>query len=85
MADTETPPFSRLFVLGDKEITDEEYEEEFSKFGPIQYIKRVRDKNTGEPKGMIINIDMVTASIIPFFNYSYCKFSILQVSCISKW
>lgn len=53
-ADTETPPFSRLFVLGDREITDEEYEEEFSKFGPVQYIKRIKDKNTGEPKGISI-------------------------------
>lgn len=45
------PPNSRLFVLCEKSITEEEFRNTFKPFGEIEDIWIVKDKNTGEPKG----------------------------------
>lgn len=45
------PPNSRLFIVCDKHITEKEFQEAFSKFGAIEEIWFVKDKNSGEPKG----------------------------------
>jgi hypothetical protein len=45
------PPNSRLFIVCDKHITEKEFQESFSKFGSIEEIWFVKDKNSGEPKG----------------------------------
>lgn len=51
MAEDEVPPFSRLFIIGDKLTPDSVYEEELGNFGSVQYVKSVKDKHSGEPKG----------------------------------
>jgi len=46
------PIYSRLFIVGDKDVTDDRYREEFSKFGRVQSVRAVRDRKTGESKGI---------------------------------
>lgn len=48
----ETPPMSRLFVICSKVNTEEEFEEEFSKFGNLEEVFMVKDRVTGEKKGV---------------------------------
>lgn len=47
------PPFSRLFIIGDKNATDADYRETFSKLdlGEIVTISFIKDRK-GEAKGM---------------------------------
>jgi RNA recognition motif-containing protein len=45
------PPNSRLFIVCNKSITEEEFRNAFKKYGTIEEIWVVRDRNTGEPKG----------------------------------
>ncbi|XP_065339373.1 RNA-binding protein 45 [Cloeon dipterum] len=47
------PPNSRLFIVCDKHITEKEFQEAFSKFGTIEEIWFVKDKSSGEPKGVV--------------------------------
>ncbi|PSN51617.1 RNA-binding protein 45 [Blattella germanica] len=46
------PPNSRLFIVNNKTITEEEFRSAFEKYGTIEEIWVVRDRNTGEPKGV---------------------------------
>ncbi|GFG33000.1 hypothetical protein Cfor_09657 [Coptotermes formosanus] len=46
------PPNSRLFIVCNKSITEEEFRNAFKKYGTIEEIWVVRDRNTGEPKGV---------------------------------
>jgi len=46
------PPNSRLFIVCNKSITEEEFRSAFKKYGTIEEIWVVRDRNTGEPKGV---------------------------------
>ncbi|GAB6026672.1 hypothetical protein CHUAL_013185 [Chamberlinius hualienensis] len=48
----EEPPNSRLFVVCDKTITEKEFREAFSKYGEIEDIWIVKNKHTGERKGV---------------------------------
>lgn len=48
----DSPPFSRLFVVCYRDITEECIREEFGKFGNIEEVWMVRDRVTGEHKGM---------------------------------
>ncbi|XP_034940844.1 RNA-binding protein 45 [Chelonus insularis] len=41
----------RLFCVLPKSMTDHELQQEFSKFGPIEYATVVKDRNTNESKG----------------------------------
>lgn len=41
----------RLFCVLPKSMTDQELQQEFSKFGPIDYVTVVKDKTTNESKG----------------------------------
>lgn len=45
------PPNSRLFIVCNKSITEEEFRSAFKKYGTIEEIWVVRDRNTGDPKG----------------------------------
>jgi hypothetical protein len=45
------PPNSRLFIVCNKNITEEEFRSAFEKYGTIEEIWVVRDRNTGDPKG----------------------------------
>lgn len=44
------PPFSRLFVIGDKKASEEDYKTTFSKFGKPISITFIKDR-AGENKG----------------------------------
>lgn len=50
------PPMSRLFIICNKTNTEEEFRESFSKFGTIEEIWIVKDKLTGEHKGIYVHI-----------------------------
>jgi RNA recognition motif-containing protein len=47
------PPNSRLFIVCNKTITEEEFRTAFEKYGTIEEIWVVRDRSTGEPKGEV--------------------------------
>ncbi|KAI5735010.1 hypothetical protein M8J77_013071 [Diaphorina citri] len=46
------PPHSRLFILCGKDVTEDDLRQGFSPFGNIQEIRCVKDRNTGESKGV---------------------------------
>lgn len=45
------PPYSRLFIIGSKQLAEEDFRGAFSKFGEIEEIWVVKDRQTGERKG----------------------------------
>jgi hypothetical protein len=45
------PPFSRLFVLYPKTATENELKAEFERYGPIEDLWVVKEKETGLAKG----------------------------------
>ena len=46
------PPYSRLFVLYPKTATENELRVEFERYGPIEDLWVVREKETGQSKGI---------------------------------
>ncbi|KAJ9575632.1 hypothetical protein L9F63_007493, partial [Diploptera punctata] len=46
------PPNSRLFIVCNKNTTEEEFRNAFEKYGTIEEIWVVKDRNSGEPKGV---------------------------------
>lgn len=48
----DSPTYSRLFIVGDKRVSTDQYIQVFSKFGTIEDMKIPKDHNTGEPKGI---------------------------------
>ena len=46
------PPNSRLFIVCGKQITEEQFKEAFGKFGTIEEVWVLKDRVTGEPKGI---------------------------------
>ena len=46
------PPYSRLFIVCSKNITEEELRNTFQKYGTIDQIWMVKDTKTKEPKGI---------------------------------
>jgi len=46
------PPYSRLFIVGGKSITEEILRKKFELFGNIEYCRLLRDRNTRESKGL---------------------------------
>ncbi|KAL5006464.1 hypothetical protein ScPMuIL_015270 [Solemya velum] len=54
MADTrrDTPPNSRLFILAGRGITEETYRTAFEKYGKVENIWIVKDRRSGEDKGI---------------------------------
>lgn len=47
------PPMSRLFIICNKGHTEDQFRETFSSFGNIEDIWVVKDKQTGESKGIV--------------------------------
>jgi len=47
----EPPKYSRLFVIGGKNQSEEELTKIFKEFGYVEYVSVKRDHNTGDPKG----------------------------------
>ena len=52
-AKLDDPPNSRLFIVCNKNITEEDFRQGFEKYGTIEEIWVVKDRATGEPKGKI--------------------------------
>ncbi|XP_049885779.1 RNA-binding protein 45-like [Pectinophora gossypiella] len=48
----DSPMYSRLFIVCEKGLTKEHFEDAFNKFGTIEDIRMPRDHNTGESKGI---------------------------------
>ena len=46
-----TPPYSRLFIVCNKSVTEDTLRNEFGKYGTIEELRCVKDRQTGEPKG----------------------------------
>ncbi|KAK7793770.1 hypothetical protein R5R35_000965 [Gryllus longicercus] len=46
------PPNSRLFIVCSKNITEDDFRTAFEKFGTIEEVWVVKDKTSGEPKGV---------------------------------
>lgn len=47
------PTYSRLFIVCERRLTEDNFRESFSKFGTIEDIRMPRDHNSGEPKGIV--------------------------------
>ena len=56
------PQHNRLFVLGGREAGDDEFREAFSKFGLVEDVWTVKDRNTGESKGKVVVCCVLTLS-----------------------
>lgn len=46
------PPMSRLFIICNKNQNEEDFRDAFDKFGTIEEVWVVRDKSTGDNKGL---------------------------------
>ena len=46
------PPNSRLFIIGSKMLSEQDFRDAFESFGHIEEIWMVKDKQTGDNKGM---------------------------------
>lgn len=49
---SDDPPNSRLFIVGPKTLVEEDFRKAFEEFGNIEEIWVVKDRNTGENKGV---------------------------------
>ena len=47
-----TPPYSRIFIVCNKGVSEELLKKAFSVFGKIDYCKMIRDKQTDDSKGL---------------------------------
>lgn len=50
---TDDPPNSRLFIVSTKQLCEDDFRTAFSKFGEIEEIWTVKDRQTGERKGKL--------------------------------
>mmetsp|Transcript_15110 Transcript_15110/g.24871 ORF Transcript_15110/g.24871 Transcript_15110/m.24871 type:complete len:608 (-) Transcript_15110:1241-3064(-) len=48
----EEPPFSRIFVVCPKTCTEQELADAFTKFGHVEKVRVIKDKRSGQPKGI---------------------------------
>ncbi|CAG9575495.1 unnamed protein product [Danaus chrysippus] len=49
----DVPVYSRLFIVCDRNLKEDNFREVFSKFGYIEDVRIPRDHKTGEPKGVV--------------------------------
>lgn len=49
---SDEPPNSRLFIIGSKQLTEDDFRSAFAVFGNIEEIWVVKDRQTGERKGV---------------------------------
>ncbi|XP_023948704.2 RNA-binding protein 45-like [Bicyclus anynana] len=49
----DVPIYSRLFIVCDRNLTEEHFRDEFSVFGSIEDIRIPSDHNTGKPRGVV--------------------------------
>ncbi|KAL0280498.1 UNVERIFIED_CONTAM: hypothetical protein PYX00_001768 [Menopon gallinae] len=50
---SDVPPYSRLFIVCSKAVTENTLRDEFGKFGTIEELWFVKDRQTGERKGVV--------------------------------
>ncbi|XP_031632617.1 RNA-binding protein 45 isoform X2 [Contarinia nasturtii] len=53
IANSDDPPMSRLFIICNKQNTEEDFREAFQKFGKIEEIYTIKDRSTGDNKGVV--------------------------------
>ncbi len=51
IADRTPQMHNRIFVLGAKDASEQEFRECFSKYGSVSNVWTVKDRNTGDHKG----------------------------------
>ena len=56
---TTSTPHTRLFILGGKGISEEEFRETFGSYGTIKDVWVVKDKVTNEDRGKNINLFLI--------------------------
>lgn len=59
---SDDPPNSRLFIVCNKNITEDEFRRSFEKYGNIEEIWSVKDRSTGEPKGNLKKSESMLSS-----------------------
>lgn len=68
--------FAGLFIICNKQNTEEDFREAFQKFGKIEEIYTIKDRNTGDSKGkrlaLLFDRFAVTLNICNFFFLSVC-------------
>lgn len=57
---SDDPPNSRLFIIGSKLLTEEDFRNAFEEFGTIEEIKVVKDRQTQENKGTVPHCITIT-------------------------
>lgn len=62
MSNLDTPPFSRLFIIGPKSLTEDDFRKHFMEYGTIEELWMVKDKASGEYKGFL-------RAVLTFFIY----------------
>lgn len=55
-SNSDDPPNSRLFIICSKQLNEDDFRKEFSKFGKIEELWVVKDRQTGERKGTCVLI-----------------------------
>lgn len=74
---SDEPPNSRLFIVCGKQLTEEDFRSAFSKYGEIEEIWVVKDRNTGERKGIPRRrkVYCITNSVIVCAGVTYIKYA----------
>eukprot|EP00696_Hemimastix_kukwesjijk_P007906 gnl/Hemi2/20031_TR6642_c0_g1_i1.p1 gnl/Hemi2/20031_TR6642_c0_g1~~gnl/Hemi2/20031_TR6642_c0_g1_i1.p1 ORF type:complete len:367 (+),score=106.63 gnl/Hemi2/20031_TR6642_c0_g1_i1:1-1101(+) len=67
--DENSPPHSRIFVVCGRTVSESALTQAFSRFGTIQHVHMVRDKQTHEPKGFcFLKYDRASAAMLAVEN-----------------
>lgn len=70
------PPYSRLFIIGGKQLSEEDFRAAFSKFGVVEEIWIVKDRQTGERKGWFLKFVLPRLYVVlALTGVTYIKFS----------
>eukprot|EP00013_Stygamoeba_regulata_P023448 CAMPEP_0177661322 /NCGR_PEP_ID=MMETSP0447-20121125/18607_1 /TAXON_ID=0 /ORGANISM="Stygamoeba regulata, Strain BSH-02190019" /LENGTH=495 /DNA_ID=CAMNT_0019166637 /DNA_START=37 /DNA_END=1524 /DNA_ORIENTATION=+ len=65
----DVPPYSRIFIVCGKGVTEQQITEAFSPFGTIQHTKLLRDRATNEFRGMVyIKYELASSAAIAVEN-----------------
>lgn len=68
-SNSDEPPNSRIFIISSKNLEEDDFREAFSKYGNIEELWIVKDRNTGEKKG--IEIYNLLRNLIYKFNFTF--------------
>lgn len=62
----DNPPMSRLFIICSRQNTEADFRKSFEKFGTIEEIWLVKDRNTNENKGKPFSVPFFMNYILIF-------------------